>query len=218
MASSNQSADLYVRSTGVGYPPIYKGYFTLGNDGSLTFTPASGIMIPSATTLAASAISAGSATLNASINPNGASTIFSFQYGTNTAYGSATPVVTLAAGMAAVATNATVTGLQAGRTYHYRVVATNSVGSASGSDLTFTTLPVSPPQLGGLTLGSGGFRFTFTNASGASFTAWGTTNLALPLNQWSNLGPVAVTGPGQFQFTDPQATNKPRRFYRVTQP
>ena len=35
-----QSADLYVRSNSVANPAVYKGYFTLGSDGSLTFTPA----------------------------------------------------------------------------------------------------------------------------------------------------------------------------------
>ena len=185
----------------------------------LTFTTLSTITMPAATTLAASAITAGTATLNASINPNGAATTFSFRYGTNTAYGSATPVVTLAAGATAVSTNATVTGLQAGMTYHYRVVATNSAGSASGSDLTFTTVGGTPPQLGGLSFGSSsGFQFAFTGASGGSYTAWGTTNVAWPFSQWSNLGPATVTAPGQYQFTDPQATNMPRRYYRVTQP
>jgi hypothetical protein len=213
-----QMADLYVRTTGIANQPVYQGFFTLGNDGSLTFTPAAGIAVPSATTLAATAITAGTATLNASINPSGASTTSSFQYGTNTAYGSSTPVVTLAAGTAAFSTNAMVTGLLAGKTYHYRVVATNSAGPAFGTDLTFTTLTVTPPQIGNLTVGSGGFQFTFTNTIGASFTAWGATNVALPLNQWSNLGPVAVTGPGQYRFTDPLVTNNQRRFYRVTQP
>jgi len=209
--------DLYLATKQVP-SAVLQGYFTLGSDGSFTFTPASGVPAPSATTLAASAVTAGTATLNASINPNGAATTFSFQYGTNTAYGSATPVVTLTAGTAAVTTNVTVTGLQAGRIYHYRVVATNSAGSASGSDLTFTTLSATPPQLGGLSYGSSGFQLTFSSAGGASFTAWGTTNVALPLTQWSNLGPVAVTAPGQYQFTDAHATNGLQRFYRVTQP
>ena len=184
----------------------------------LTFTTLATITMPSTTTLAASAITAGTATLNADINPNGAATTFSFQYGTNTAYGSSTPVVTLAAGTTAVSTNATVAGLLAGQTYHYRVVATNSAGFASGSDLTFTTLSATPPQLGSLSYGNSGFQFTFSSPGGGSFTAWGASNLALPFNQWSNLGPATVVAPGQYQFIDPRATNSARRFYRVTQP
>ena len=76
-----------------------------------------------------------------------------------------------------------------------------------------------PPVLTGLSsLGSGAFQFGFTNAPGASFTVYASTNLALPLNTWSNLGPVVESPAGQFQFTDPQATNSPQRFYRVTSP
>jgi hypothetical protein len=197
---------------------VLKGSLTLGSDGSLTFTPASGLIAPSVTTMAATSVTAGTATLNASINPNGASTTFAFQYGTNTSYGSSTPVGALASGTTAIATNAAVTGLLAGRLYHYRAVATNSAGYALGSDMTFTTLAVSAPTLGSLTNNNGQFSFTFTATPGAWFTVWGTTNVTLPLNQWSNLGLVTVTAPGQYQYIDPYASNSPQRFYRVTQP
>ncbi len=73
----------------------------------------------------------------------------------------------------------------------------------------------------GLTvLGNGSFQFGFANLTGASFTVLGSTNVALPLNAWSNLGPALETppAPGQFQFTDPQATNNAQRFYRVRSP
>ncbi len=43
---------------------------------------------------------------------------------------------------------AQLTGLQAGATYHFRLVATNSAGIAQGDDVTFTTLtraPAAPP-------------------------------------------------------------------------
>ncbi len=44
------------------------------------------------------------------------------------------------------------------------------------------------------------------------------TNPALPLSNWTPLGGVTEVAPGQFQFTDPQATNTPRRFYRLRAP
>jgi len=52
------------------------------------------------------------------------------------------------------------------------------------------------------------------------FTVFATTNLARPFNTWSNLGPALEipSGSGQFQFTDPQATNFSSRFYNVTSP
>jgi hypothetical protein len=64
------------------------------------------------------------------------------------------------------------------------------------------------------------FKFSFSNVSGASFTILSSTNVSWPINAWSNLG-AAVESPansGQFQFTDPQATNSVRRFYRVRSP
>jgi hypothetical protein len=63
-----------------------------------------------------------------------------------------------------------------------------------------------------------GFQFTFTNSVGALFGVLTTTNLALPLSNWTALGGVTEIAPGQFQFTDPQATNGGRRFYRAFAP
>jgi hypothetical protein len=63
-----------------------------------------------------------------------------------------------------------------------------------------------------------GLDFSFINTPDASFTVWSTTNLALPFGQWVNLGPPTETPPGTYQFNDPQATNFPQRFYRVTSP
>jgi hypothetical protein len=67
---------------------------------------------------------------------------------------------------------------------------------------------------------NGQFKFSFTNLIGGSFTVLASTNVAAPLNTWSNVGPVIELPPGsgQFQFTDSQAANFLRRFYRVHSP
>jgi hypothetical protein len=67
---------------------------------------------------------------------------------------------------------------------------------------------------------NGGFGFSFTNIQGASFTVFASTNLALPANNWSNLGPAveSPSGSGHYQFSDPYATNSTQRFYRVRSP
>jgi hypothetical protein len=46
------------------------------------------------------------------------------------------------------------------------------------------------------------------------------TNIALPIANWPALGIASEIPPGsgQFQFTDPQATNLQQRFYRVKLP
>ena len=64
-------------------------------------------------------------------------------------------------------------------------------------------------------LTNGSFQCAFTNTPGAFFSALMTTNVALPLSDWMSLGGVTEVSPGQFQFTDPQATNTPQRFYRI---
>lgn len=65
---------------------------------------------------------------------------------------------------------------------------------------------------------SGAFRFSFTNVPSASFTAWGTTNLALRLSNWTVLESVTQISSGNYRFTDSQAANYPTRFYRVSSP
>jgi peptidyl-prolyl cis-trans isomerase A (cyclophilin A) len=67
-------------------------------------------------------------------------------------------------------------------------------------------------------LPNGAFRVAFTNAPGLCLSLAATTNSAAPLSQWTALGSVPEIAPGQYQFTDLQATNLARRFYRVTQP
>jgi hypothetical protein len=67
-------------------------------------------------------------------------------------------------------------------------------------------------------LPGGGFQFRFTNTPGRSFTVFGITNLSVPFSNWTALSGLTETAPGQFQFTDSQATNHETRFYRVRAP
>jgi len=66
--------------------------------------------------------------------------------------------------------------------------------------------------------GNGGFIFSFTNTPGATFTAWASTNMVLPWNNWTALGYVSEISPGQYQFTDTNVTSNARRFFRVSSP
>lgn len=80
-------------------------------------------------------------------------------------------------------------------------------------------IPTNPPVLTGLTvLTNGSFQFGFINLSGASFTVLASTNVALPVINWTMLGAATETSPGQYRFTDPQTTNSPQRYYRVRSP
>jgi RHS repeat-associated protein len=81
------------------------------------------------------------AAVTGKINPNGLSTTYQYEYGTTTSYGSLTPVKPESAGSGTslVAANVLITGLKAATTYHYRLTATSSGGTASGADKTFKT-------------------------------------------------------------------------------
>jgi len=97
---------------------------------------------PTVTTNAATNINSISATLNATVNPNNATTVVKFEYGlvTMSNYGSevsATP--SPVSGASAVAVSAMVTGLIPNRLYHYRVMGINNFGSSNGLDQTFAT-------------------------------------------------------------------------------
>ena len=80
-------------------------------------------------------------------------------------------------------------------------------------------IATNPPVLGGCAArADGSFQFAFTNRPGASFTVLGTTNLSLPLSNWTALGAPIESAAGQFQFTDAQATDGRQRFYRLRSP
>jgi len=95
---------------------------------------------PAPTTLPATGVTATTATLQGAVNPEGAVTTSSFQYGLTTNYGSVTSPKSQAAGNLAIAVNSALTGLSPSAIYHFRLLATNSAGGAFGADQTFHTL------------------------------------------------------------------------------
>jgi len=93
---------------------------------------------PTVTTNPATLIASFSARLNGSLNPNGLTTTVRFQYGLTTSYGSNTANQTQT-GNTYRSISANISGLLANRTYHFRIVATNSAGTKFGADRTFRT-------------------------------------------------------------------------------
>ena len=94
---------------------------------------------PSVTTHSATSVSTTSAKLNATINPNGRSTTYYFDYGQSTSYGSKTSSASAGNGTSTVSVSQTVTGLQAGTNYHFRIVASSDGGTSHGSDVSLVT-------------------------------------------------------------------------------
>jgi hypothetical protein len=92
---------------------------------------------PSAGTGAARDVGTTAATLTGTVNPNGASTSYRFEYGTSTSYGAGTPPADAGAGTRSTGVSARISGLEPGKRYHYRIVATNSVGTTRGNDHSF---------------------------------------------------------------------------------
>jgi len=99
------------------------------------------IKAPTAVTGEASGLTAHGATLNATVNPNGtALETCRLEYGTTESYGSSVDCSPWPGG----ATNpksvaGTISGLQPGMTYHFRVRAQSEGGASNGSDVTFAT-------------------------------------------------------------------------------
>ena len=75
-------------------------------------------------------------------------TTYRIEYGTSATYGLTTPEQDAGAGTDPVAVRVTLTNLTSDTTYHYRVVATNAAGVATGADRTLrTALPPRPPSI-----------------------------------------------------------------------
>ena len=87
-----------------------------------------------------------SATISTSVNPEGLHTLYELEVGTSSAYGTPYPG-DAGSGSAPVPLTFHLSGLHAGDTYHFRLVASSSDGSSSEADQTFTTAakPPEPP-------------------------------------------------------------------------
>jgi alpha-tubulin suppressor-like RCC1 family protein len=141
--------------------PEYLWHAGVGYDGPTgNGTPDGPLALGGAATVltgAASGVSADAATLNGTVAPNGLATSYRFEYGTTTSYGTSVPVPDASAGSggASKPVSAALTGLARGRTYHFRLVATNGAGTSVGEDGSFDT---ARPAVIGVTPDSGSYR------------------------------------------------------------
>lgn len=100
---------------------------------------------PYAATGPATNVSASGATVNGLVNPNGVTTTWYFQYGISTIYSSQTVTHTLPAANTPVPVAETLSALQPGTVFHYRIVAVNRGVIEYGNDATFMTYPARRP-------------------------------------------------------------------------
>jgi hypothetical protein len=147
------------------------GGVSSGADEIVTTQPQAGP--PVVATGVASPLTPSAATLNATVNPNGAPVSeCTLEYGTTSSYGSRVPCVPgPGAAAAAVGVSGTVGSLTPGGSYHFRISATNLDGTVHGSDAVFTT-PAS--------LQVHWYRNLQRDEEGAEtpFVAWGTVTLS----------------------------------------
>jgi hypothetical protein len=108
-----------------------------------------------------------------------------------------------------------VMNLPFGRYYwSVQAVDTSFAGSPFAVEQQFT---IAPRIFEPLWLGNGHFQFSFTNQSSAVYEVLGTSNVSLPVAQWSVLGLPTHLGGGLYQFTDVPASNHAQRFYLLRQ-
>ncbi len=98
---------------------------------------------PTMNTNPATNITTNGATLNGTVNPNGAQTTFWFEYGTDSLLGSligtGTTHQTIAAGTSPISVNASIFGLSTSTKYYYRIVGSNQYGTVRGDIVLFRT-------------------------------------------------------------------------------
>ena len=121
-----------------------------------------------------------------------------------------------------------------GRAFHTTTLLTNGLvlavaGQGIGYGRLINTAEVYQPETQSVSVApfsltnlsktaTGAFHFTFANTPSVSFSVFATTNLASSFSSWMFLGAATDSPPGSYQFTDSQATNYSKRFYRVRSP
>jgi phosphodiesterase/alkaline phosphatase D-like protein len=152
-----------------------------------------------------------SATLNAQINPGGRETTYRFEYGETTAYGTNIPIPdgSIAPSQELQTVPAIeLSGLKLATVYHYRLVAHNQYGTATGPDQEFKTLPAAlvTASVSDVTATSATLEAQI-NPLGTDTTyyfQYGTTNCATtPTNCTTTPVPAGDAGAGETQVDVP---------------
>ena len=129
-------------AAGTGYGSDVTFVATVGS-GTGTGSPTA---VPEVTTGSTAAIDTNSAELLGTANPKDGTTVVQFEYGTTTTYGRLTSLQGIGNGNEAAAVSLPAEDLLPGTVYHYRLIATNSLGTSTGADGVFTTRFL-PPEV-----------------------------------------------------------------------
>ncbi|HET6870300.1 MAG TPA: hypothetical protein VFH80_30590 [Solirubrobacteraceae bacterium] len=179
----------YICQGGTGYD----GPTGAGSISGAVATGAPGIGGPGTNGSYTQSVAGSTAQLQGGVYPNGSDTTYWWEYGTTTAYGQQTAAVDIGSGTAAVSVADSLQGLQAGTTYHYRLVAQNGLGTEYGYDFTLrtptgtTSAPTAGTNPGADTTGDG----TDTSGTGTDTTGTDTTGTT----GTDTTGPTSTTTP-----------------------
>jgi hypothetical protein len=96
-------------------------------------------------------------------------------------------------------------------------IATIYVNGAPSTNVVVTVSPApsTPPLLTNMSVSANQFSFNFTNAPGSLFCVLATTNLALPLTNWTAVSGLVESPPGTFTFTNAVSTQRCDHMYSV---
>ena len=117
---------------------------SVGNTGmtTITITYAAGNNPPIVITGPATSITTDFAILTGTVNANGLSATAWFQYGTSSgSYSHTSSLVNIESSSLDIQINSYISGLPDGTTYYYKLAAQNSIGTAYGREMSFTTKP-----------------------------------------------------------------------------
>jgi Concanavalin A-like lectin/glucanases superfamily/Regulator of chromosome condensation (RCC1) repeat/Domain of unknown function (DUF5011) len=103
--------------------------------------------------------------------------------------------------------------------YTLTYTVTNFLGAVDTVTRTVVVSPPPPPAAFTITgLAQGQYALQFTGNTNAGYTVLATTNMAVPLEDWTVLGSAILTSNNLFQFIDTNSANVPDRFYMLRSP
>jgi hypothetical protein len=140
--SGSVAASVIAALTGLKEGTLYHYRIVAERDGASAFGSDQTfhtVGLPHVTTGSAASITQSSGALTGVVNPDGETTTYRFEYGTTRAYGHRTATVAAGSGFPDERVRQSISGLRPKALYHYRLVATNSLGTVRGTDRTFRT-------------------------------------------------------------------------------
>jgi DNA-binding beta-propeller fold protein YncE len=125
-------------------------------------SPSAALAAPVPAVTEATVVGPHRATVNGTVNPNGSSTIYQFEYGTTTSYGTVVGAAVLSSGSTPVPVSYPLNELLPNTVYHFRLMATSGGGNVYSKDLVLRTpragAPTSAFSFGSVGTGNGQFQ------------------------------------------------------------